>query len=395
VLAREAIVHRPVAVAFAVMMLAVVTSRLNAAQAQQAEAANWKAQFLTLCDLAVAELNKPVTPFKESHRTTEDATTHHVPFFEDSYGVRALLVAYDLTGDRKYLDACTRWADHVVALQQRMTPRGAYYVNYEAGRAVDQDKGDWWLADSSSVAMAILATAVRTQDVQRRARYLASTRSFSRLVIDNYVGKDGGITDGIWSSFAGEWWCSTAIFGAFAYLSYGEKHDPEYLKVALAATDWLNRHNLNKPQPPAFEPLGPGVVFYTLEFYTVALPYLEAGTPRRQAAETEIGVALDWLAKNQQGRGAQNSLDYLDSATYMSGMPYLMYIFAGALPQYRDQAAEGDKELQYIHALLFKNGEPHTTRLQVWEFMTWAMLSYAERVSPGSARRSSQVAVVR
>jgi hypothetical protein len=280
-----------------------------------------KSEFLTLCDLAVAELSKKPSVWKEAYRTTVYPETHHVPFFEDSYAVRALLVAYDMTGKKKYLDASTRWADRIVALQQGMIPKGAYYVNYETGRAVGKDKGDWWAADSGSVAMAVLATAVRTHDKQQRERYLNSVRSFARLVIDNYVGKDGGITNGLYSEFTGEWWCSTAIFSDFMYLAYGETQDPEYLKVALGATDWLNRHDFNNPQPPAFEALNPGVVFYCFESYAAALPYLEPGSPRRKAAEAHITEALDWMAKNQQGRGAKNKLDYLGDATYMGGEP--------------------------------------------------------------------------
>ena len=82
--------------------------------------ADAKARFLKLCDLAVAELNKEIVPFEERHRKTKEPKTHHVPFFEDSYAIRALCVAYDMTGNKAYLDACHRWADRVVALQSKM-----------------------------------------------------------------------------------------------------------------------------------------------------------------------------------------------------------------------------------------------------------------------------------
>ena len=390
-LTNRVLAQRIIFVILSVVLIGVVPGRLAAAQARETAAVDWKAEFRTLCDLAVAELSKKTTVWKEVYRkTTEDPRTHHVPFFEDSYGVRALLVAYDMTGKKKYLDTSTRWTDQIVALQQRMIPQGAYYVNYEYGRAVGADKGDWWVADSSSVAMAVLATAVRTRDTQKRELYLNSVRSFARLVIDNYVGKDGGVTDGIWSEFAGEWWSSTAIFGAVMYLTHAETQDPEYLKVALGTTDWLNRHDYNPPEPPAFDALGPGVVFYTYESYATALPYLEPGSPRRQAAEAHIAEALDWMAKNQQGRGAKNNLDYLNEATYMGGNPYIMYVMARQLPQHRDQAAEADQELRYVYGLLFKDGKPRTTRVQVWELMTWAMMSYAEKLSPGTLFRTSR-----
>lgn len=360
-------------------------------EAQQTPQRDAKAQFLALCNLAVREMDKKIAPFKEIYRTTENPATHHFPFFEDSYGVRALLVAYDMTGNKKYLDASTRWSDQVIKLQQGMIPKGAYYMNYADSRAPGEVKGDWNVADSGSIAMAVLATAVRTHDLQEKQRYLRSIRSFARLVIDNYVGKDGGITDGLWPDYAGEWWSSTATFGAFLYLAYGQTRDPEYLKVALRATDWLNRHSFDKPQPPAFEALSPGVVFYCLESYATAMPYLEPHTQRRREAEAHINEALDWLAKNQRGRGAKTSVNYM-KATYMAGMPYVMYELAREVPQYRNQRAAADRELSYLHGLLWKDGKPRVTRLHIWELTTWTMMSYAAKLDPGTLFRSSRKA---
>ncbi len=350
-----------------------------------------RGRFSELSDLAAAELNKEITPYVESRdRQGEYPKTHHMPFFEDSYGVRALCVAYDMTGEKKYLDACTRWADEVVACQQRMFPKGAYYTNYDYARQPGQDKGGWYVADSGSIGMGVLAVAVRTGDAQRRQRYLDSIRSFARLVIDNYVRNSGGITDGVWS-FTDEWWCSTATFGALMSLAYDETKDPEYLKIALGAGDWLNRHDFYKEEKPAFEALNPCMVFYTFEFYATALPHLKPGSPRRQAAEAHVAEMFRWMAENQKGRGAKSKWNYLDGATYMSGNPYLMYAFARYLPQYGDQVAEADKELRYVTGLLYENGKkPRATKLQVWELMTWAMMSYAERLSPGALFRTSR-----
>ena len=210
--------------------------------------AEFRDVFLEFCDLAVAELNKDrYVPFAESHRKTEDPTTHHYPFFEDSYGVRALCVAYDMTGKKEYLDVCERWTDRIVDYQARMIPKGAYFLNYAGGRQPGQKAGPWWVADSGSIAMAVLATAVRTNDAQKRERYFNSLRAFARLVIDNYVGKEGGITDGIWS-YTGEYWCSTYTFGAFLFLAYAEMKEPEYLKIGQG------RHRLGKPARFSQEP---------------------------------------------------------------------------------------------------------------------------------------------
>ena len=132
------------------------------------------------------------------------------------------------------------------------------------------------------------------------------------------------------------------------------------------------------------------MVFYGYEFYAAALPHLEIGSPRRQAAEKHIAEGFQWLSDNQQGRGAKSKWDYLGEDTYMPGNPYFMYVFARQLPQYRDQAAEADRELRLVGELLHRDGQPRATRLQVWEAMTFAMMSYAERLCPGGLFRPSR-----
>ncbi len=336
----------------------------------------------------MAEMDKEIVPWRDKYRENEEPKTHHAPSFEDSFAIRGLCVAYDLTGQRKYLDACTRWADRMVDRQRRMTPKGAYYLNYGKFRQPGEDKGWWFAADASTVAEAVLAVAVRSEG-ERREKYLDSVRSFARLVIDNYVGKGEGITDGIWS-FQGEWWSSTATFGTFLFHAYAVTKDPEYLKVALGCVDWMNGHDFHKPDPPAFAGLSIASVYYCGEFYAAALPYLEAGGPRRKMAESHVAEMLQWLAENQKGRGAKTDWGYLQMGkTYMSGMPYVMYLLAKQLPERRDLTSEADREMRYVTGLLFPDDKkPRLSIFHVWESSTWAMLSYAERLCPGAMFRS-------
>jgi hypothetical protein len=70
----------------------------------------FQTRFLTFCNLAAAEFNKEITRFAD--RDNADPATHHMPFFEDAHAVRALAVAYDMTGEQKYLDACRRWSEN-------------------------------------------------------------------------------------------------------------------------------------------------------------------------------------------------------------------------------------------------------------------------------------------
>ena len=129
------------------------------ARGEETDVADLQAQFLTFCDLAAAELNKEITPFAD--RDNADPTTHHMPFFEDAHAVRALAVAYDMTGNRKYLDACQLWSDRMIDYQTKMIPQGAYYMNHS--RAPGQKSGEWNVADSGCVGMGVLATAVRCE----------------------------------------------------------------------------------------------------------------------------------------------------------------------------------------------------------------------------------------
>jgi hypothetical protein len=351
-----------------------------------------QARFFKLCDLTIQEIDKPTTPFHEYHRTREDPKTHHFPYFMASYGVRPLCVAFDMTGQKKYFDACTRWADQMVAEQHRMTPKGAYFLNYGKYRQMDQDKRMWFAADSASIATAVLAVAVRDDDPKRRGRYLDSVRSFARLTIDNYVSSNtGGITDGLWS-YKGEWWASTAIFCTLMVAAYEETKDPEYLKVARKAADWLNARDFRKPDPPAFDGFNPGAVFYCFEFYAAVLPHLEPGSPARQKAEAQVAEVVKWFAENQKGRGAKTKWNYLDMGmVYMSGNPYIVYLLANRSPQYRDLVPEADREMRYVVDLLFQKGDPRTTDSQQWGLMTFGMMSFAEKLRPGGLFRTSQV----
>jgi hypothetical protein len=355
--------------------------------------------FLKLCDRTVVEFNKELKGWKEAKDS--DTTPHHMPFFEDSYGIRPLCVAYDMTGNKAYLDACMHCADQIVAYQDRMTPKGAYYIGYE--RLPGAKTGLWTVADSGSIGMGVLATAIRTTDAQKKARYFKSLRSFARLVIDNYVRPGGGITDGIYPSWEKEMWCAVEIFGSLMFLAHDETKDPEYLKVALGALDWMNRHDIRKPDRGYMWPMYSGVAFYTGEFYAIALKYLPPGDPRRKASAEQIAALVQWLKDNQRGQGAKlggakGNVDYLEG-THMAGVPYVQLIFARELPEYATQAAIADKEMEIFFGLIeATNGKDprpmaerkkESVRVVNWELTTFALMSYAEKLYPGVLFRTS------
>jgi hypothetical protein len=347
--------------------------------------AQMRRSFLQLCDLACEELDKEFTPFSEIYRNSSDARTHHMPFFEDAYAIWALSVAYDMTRRARYLHTCRHWADRIIALQNRMIPKGAYYMNY--GREPGSAQGDSYVADCGSIAMGMLATSIRVTHAQDKLRYLNSVKAWAKLVTENYIGEDGGITNGIWG-YTPEWWGSTATAGALLFRLYAETASQEYLDVALRASDWMSTQGLRGAVNPSFEQGAPSVVYYCGQFYGMTMypPVLTAS--QMDAADAQIAEAIKWLAENQKGRGAVSSVDYLYD-TYMAGMPYLMYVFTAGKPHAPDLRSAADTELRYISALLFDDGPPDATQLKTWELISWAMMSYAARLRPGDLIRNS------
>lgn len=346
---------------------------------------DFELRFVELCDLATSELNKEISPFVD--RNNADPRTHHMPFFEDAHAVRALAVGYDMTGRRAYLDACRRWSDRIIDFQRRMIPQGAYYMNHS--RAPGQDRGQWNLADSGSIGMGILATAVRCDDPAAKERYLRSVEEFATLVMDNYVCEGGGISNGLWPEYAGPWWCSSATFGTLAFLLYDETGREKYREVALGAMRWLLAQDFRELKPITFEQRSSGTIFYCFDLYATGLKHLKPDAPQYMVAIGQFDLALDWMAKNQKTRGAPVP-DYTERNVDMAGLPYLMYSFARQVPRYRGLLASADRELRYIGDLLLSSGRPHVSRLMVWEVMTWGMLSYAERLEPGALCRTGR-----
>lgn len=363
---------------------------LNQPDAVSPPSRELRTHFLKFCNLAAAEFSKELAPFPFRNREYADPGTHHMPFFEDAHAVRALAVAYDLTGQRSYLDACRRWCDQMLAYQERMIPAGAYYMNHQ--RAPGENTGQWNVADSGSIAMAVLATAVRCKDAAEKGRYLRSVRAFADLVIGNYLTPSGGITNGLWPQYDGPWWCSTATFGSLAFLLYDETGDKKFLDVGLSAVRWLGAQDFRRLGPITFEQRPSGTIFYCFELYATGLRYLDLNGPQYTAILPQFDAALTWMREHQ--KSLQPAVpDYTTQNVDMAGLPYLMLAFARQVPRYRNLVPAADEELRYIGHLLLDHGTPNVSRLLIWEVMTWGMMSYAERLSPGGLHRSSALRI--
>ncbi len=337
------------------------------APAAESPEAQFRSRFLQLCDLESAQLR---------------AGTNKAAFFIDSYAVRALCVAYDLTGKKGYLDACRAWSERMVADQEKMLPRNAYYMNY--GRKPGETKGSWYVADSSSIGMGVLATAVRCRGAEKQ-RYLNSVKSFAALVMDNYIGPGSGVRNGLWPKFDGEWWCSSGIFASLAFLLNDETGDMRYLKTALGVVDWLNALDPEQDKTYPLAQMGPSYPMYVLEGYSAGISHLKPGNDRYKGALAKISWYLDWIAK-QQSQPPRERQWPADTGWGMKfgGLPFHQYVYSRSLPDGQKLAAAADREMESLAGIVFTK-QPNLTQLPV--FM---MMSYAERLSPGAIYRSTK-----
>jgi hypothetical protein len=346
-------------------LLAVAVFPLPSARAQQTNTAEWRTQFFKLCDASVAKVTNAQSKG---------------PFFVDSYAVRALCVAYDMTGNQKYLDACRNWSERMVAYQQQMTPHGAYYMHYN--RKPGETTNDWYSADSSSIGMAILATSVRCKGAEQK-RFLDSTKQFADLVLKNYVKPSGGISDGLWSQSSDAWWCSSGLFGSFLFNLYAVTGDKPYLQTALGVTDWLDKWDLTKDQPFPLVQQGPAMIFYVMENYSAGWPYIEKDKMINQAALAKANWCLDWMAEQQTKSPDDRQWPTTKGwGMKFGGLPFHQYIFSQYLPNGKKLAADGDAELQRLASIVFAE-KPEFNQLSAF-----LMMSYAERLDPGAVYRA-------
>jgi hypothetical protein len=231
--------------------------------------------------------------------------------------------------------------------------------------------------------MGVLATALRCRDTAERERYLASVRAFLALMMERWVNADGGISNGLWPEYAGSWWCSTANVGKLAFLMYDATGEEKYLKVGREGMRWLASTHFRDVRPITFEQRPSGIIFYCFDFHATGLRHFEPGSSTREAVLRQWSDAAEWLAENQKTRGAPVP-DYTEKNVDMAAMPSLMYAFARHAPEHRGLISPADAELRYIADLLLNRTDMNVSRLPIWEVMTWGMMSYAERLAPGS-----------
>lgn len=330
----------------------------------------FRARFLAYCDLAVTQLNLPGRVRPRNKRP--------VPFYIDSYVVRALCAAYDLTGKEVYLDACKMWSDRMLAFQKGMIPNGLYYMNY--GRRPFDTAGSCYDADNGCIAMGVLATAIHCKDLKERLRYITSVESFARLVMNRYTDSSGGICNGLWSTFGGPWWCSSGTVGALFFRLYEVTDNRDYLLSGLRDLAWLNAQDLDTVGPLPLKDQGPSLPMYTFEAYSAGWPYLTKGTKLESGARTQVAWFSKWASAYRFSGDGQWESKY-------GGLPFHLMVLGGDLgsPSMLELA---DQQLDNIDSLLQADH-----RGGISQFAAFSMLSMAERLAPGATFPKSAKAI--
>jgi hypothetical protein len=320
-----------------------------------------------------------------------------VQHYVDSYIVRALAVAYDLTGKEEYLNTIRTWSDRMITFQGKMIPKGGYYMNY--GRGPFQTSGNWYTADCGSIAMGVLATAVRCNYPLEKLHYIRSVKLFANLVLENYIGSNGGITDGIYDKFDGEYYCSAGTVGSLFLLLYDETREKAYLEAGLNAVNWLSMQDLYN-STDLFLPtlrkreggreMNNGTMFYYLEAYSAGMPHILSGMCQvlEELTREQIAVLMKWFPENLLGKGESGTVTKYDSAWRVAkfgGLPFHIYIYNNRQIVDSKIVDIADKQLNIIISELFARDEQLIT-----EATAFTMFSMAEKLSPGLIYRNSK-----
>lgn len=131
----------------------------------------------------------------------------------------------------------------------------------------------------------------------------------------------------------------------------------------------------------------PTVMMYCLEAYSAGLPHLDAEGRRHQEAMAQLAKAYQWMSANC---GGQAGIDYISQwGSKFGGLPFHMYVYAKQLPDAPHVAAAADRELRHIAGVL-RQAPPSNQRDQLALF---AMMSYAEKLSPGAIYRTGTITI--
>ena len=126
---------------------------------------------------------------------------------------------------------------------------------------------------------------------------------------------------------------------------------------------------------------------YCLEAYSTGLAYLEPGTSRHKAAMAHVAKAHHWMLANWGGKAGS---DYFTQwGAKFGGLPFHVYVYAEHVPQSEALVVAADGELRYVAQQLQRTPDPGQKLDQHSQLAGFAMMSYAEKLSPAGMYRTS------
>lgn len=165
------------------------------------------------------------------------------PIFEESYAIRAAIIAERVAGIGKARPVAHAFCDRALETQG-VTEPNMYYMGYANQRNAEGIPACSCVADASSTAQAIVDTIQAYPNSHKNEAYVRSLRSFLDYVLERYTTKEGVIGVGILSHKINPWpeyWCANAlctpILIGFAEITGEEK----YLDAAVAPLEFLSR----------------------------------------------------------------------------------------------------------------------------------------------------------
>lgn len=239
---------------------------------------------------------------------------------------RALMGAYSLTGNSKYLNAALDWCDYFIKQQRITTSLQGNSVGYWLTHG---STGNIYLGDTGT-AVTALATACRFVEGERKEQYLKALELYARFVIEGCkedpcgegrgnspgwiirVGRDAGaIGCGYYKGHVSRLPYITATAttgGGFFSILYSLTGNEEYKEIAVNAVQWIFK--VRKPSGEIPYILDNGIKDYWP--YTTMTYCVEAvvGTywriedrEIRELIRREAKPCVAWLVKTQNEDG--------------------------------------------------------------------------------------------
>ena len=189
------------------------------------------------------------------------------PVFEESYGVRAALLADKVLGIGRVREVALAFCDRAL-LFQGLVETDMYYMGYGNNVNAEGVPCCSCVADASSTAMAIVETVQTHPDAPKAAAYLQSVRRFADYVLATYLTREGVIGVGILSHQPNPWkqyWCANSLFACVLIGLAEITREERYLDAALSPLEYLARYEYRSTGDRQWDLSPTEMVFYAAE----------------------------------------------------------------------------------------------------------------------------------